>query len=85
VFLWFFIANSARVIEEIGGSLPYTISYSAFDETQGVRVPMVRSIKNNMTGETMVTFDSVRVVGNAPDSMFELDPMGRRAAWVAGE
>jgi len=33
----------------------------------------------------MVTFDSVRVVGNAPDSMFELDPMERRAAWVAGE
>jgi len=79
------VVKSQNYIPEMGGSLPYTLIYKNYKEVEGVRLPFEVIERNEMTGDSTSTFDSVETRVKATDEQFRFVPRKQLAPWVAGD
>ena len=79
------VVKSQNYIPEMGMSLPYTLIYRNYKEVDGVRLPFEVTEKNEMTGESTSTFDSVETRVKATDEQFRFVAREQLAPWIASE
>ena len=67
----------------MGMSLPYTLIYRNYKEVDGVRLPFEVTEKNEMTGESTSTFDSVETGIKALNAQFRFVPREQLPPWLS--
>jgi CubicO group peptidase (beta-lactamase class C family) len=77
------VVKSQNYIPEMGMSLPYTLIFRNYKEVDGVRLPFEVTEKNEMTGENIHTFDSVKTRIKALDAQFRFVPREQLPPWLS--
>ncbi|MGY8753887.1 MAG: hypothetical protein ACKVIO_08330, partial [Phycisphaerales bacterium] len=77
------VVKSQNYIPEMGASLPYTLIFRNYKEIDGVRLPFEVTEKNEMTGESTSTFDSVETRIKALDAQFRFVPREQLPPWLS--
>ena len=77
------VVKSQNNIPEMGMSLPYTLIFRNYKEVDGVRLPFEVTEKNEMTGESIHTFDSVKTRIKALDAQFRFVPREQLPPWLS--